>query len=165
VLVGWIFLTYLVGTFSSTWMGHRADRLGHRTTLRASIAIMLAGALITAAPPLVLKIVGLAVFTFGFFGGHSIASAWVARHAGPDKAHAASLYLLFYYAGASLGGWAGGLFWSHLTWTGLVAMLAALLAGALLATAGLPPRVAPTRPSAEAETAELAEAAAAATSP
>jgi len=163
VFVGGIFLTYLVGTFSSTWMGHRADRLGHRATLRASIALMLAGALITAAPPLILKIAGLAVFTFGFFGAHSIASAWVARHAGADKAHAASLYLLFYYAGASAGGWAGGLFWTHLTWLGLVAMLATLLAGALLTTLGLPLRVSPAS-TAEAEATEFPEAAAA-TSP
>jgi YNFM family putative membrane transporter len=141
VLVSWIFVTYLVGTFSSTWMGQRADRLGHRRTLRASIAIMLAGALVTAAPPLLFKIGGLAVFTFGFFGAHSIASAWVARHAGAAKAHASSLYLLFYYAGASAGGWAGGLFWTHLGWVGLVAMLAVLLAAALACTLSLPARI------------------------
>ena len=164
VLVGGIFLIYLVGTFSSTWMGHRADRLGHRVTLRASIALMLAGALITAAPPLLLKIAGLALFTFGFFGAHSIASAWVARHAGPDKAHAASLYLLFYYAGASAGGWAGGLFWTHLTWLGLVAMLATLLTCALLTTLDLPPRVFAIVPATDSLETDLAEAAAA-TSP
>jgi YNFM family putative membrane transporter len=143
VLVGWIFLTYLVGTFSSAWMGQLADRTGHRRGLLASVGIMLAGALVTAAQPLLLKVLGLAVFTFGFFGGHSIASAWVARFAGADKAHASSLYLLFYYAGASIGGWAGGVFWVHLGWSGLVGMLAAALTGALACAAGLPPRVQP----------------------
>jgi YNFM family putative membrane transporter len=141
VLVSSIYLVYLVGAFSSPWMGALADRAGHRRLLRTSAAIMLAGALITAGVPLVFKFGGLAVFTFGFFGGHSIASSWVARHAGGDKAHASSLYLLFYYAGASAGGWLGGVFWTQLGWTGLVAMLAVLLSGALATTLFLPSRV------------------------
>lgn len=53
------------------------------------------GAVLTLAASLVLKIIGIAVFTFGFFGSHSIASSWVGRRARAAKAQASSLYLFF----------------------------------------------------------------------
>lgn len=140
--VGWIFLVYLVGTFSSAWMGRLADRLGRRKVLWTGVALMGVGAMLTLAGPLPLQILGIAIFTFGFFGGHSIASSWVGRRARAHRAQAASLYLLFYYAGASVGGWMGGLFWSAQGWPGLVAMVALALALALVLSqrlTGIPP--------------------------
>ncbi|AKU27922.1 hypothetical protein IB49_17815 [Geobacillus sp. LC300] len=44
---------------------------------------------------MLVKIAGLALFTFGFFGGHSIASAWIGEQAHVYKAQASSLYLLY----------------------------------------------------------------------
>jgi YNFM family putative membrane transporter len=126
-LVGWIFIVYIVGTFSSTWMGRLADRFGRRKVLWIGIAIMLAGGLLTLTTLLWLKIFGIAVFTFGFFGAHSIASSWVGRRAVHDRAQASSLYLFFYYVGSSIGGTAGGTFWSHFGWGGVIAMVAAFL--------------------------------------
>lgn len=130
--VGWIFLLYLVGTFSSAWMGRLADRLGRRKVLWTGVATMGAGAVLTLAGPLALQIFGIGVFTFGFFGGHSIASSWVGRRVRSNRAQAASLYLLFYYAGASVGGSAGGLFWSAFGWPGVIAMVAIALGLALV---------------------------------
>lgn len=126
-LVGWIFIVYIVGTFSSTWMGRLADRFGRRKVLWIGIAIMLAGGLVTLTTLLWVKIFGIAVFTFGFFGAHSIASSWVGRRAIHDRAQASSLYLFFYYVGSSIGGTAGGTFWSHFGWGGVIAMVAAFL--------------------------------------
>ncbi|OAJ73806.1 hypothetical protein AYJ08_12195 [Brevibacillus sp. SKDU10] len=122
-IVGWIFIVYLVGTFSSTWMGKMADRLGRAKMLWMSLAIMFGGIGLTLEPHLFSKIAGIAIFTFGFFGGHSIASSWVGRLATHDKAQASSLYLFFYYAGSSLGGTFGGLFWSLFGWAGVVGMI------------------------------------------
>lgn len=136
-LVGFIFVVYLVGTFSSVWMGRLADRVGRRKVLWLAVSIMLAGAWITLVTPLALKILGVAVFTFGFFGGHSIASSWVGRRALRDKAHASSLYLLFYYAGSSVAGSLGGIFWSGYGWVGVVGMITVLLVVALILSARL----------------------------
>ncbi|AYK05170.1 MFS transporter [Brevibacillus laterosporus] len=122
-IVGWIFIVYLVGTFSSTWMGKMADRLGRAKMLWMSLVIMFGGIGLTLEPHLFSKIAGIAIFTFGFFGGHSIASSWVGRLATHDKAQASSLYLFFYYAGSSLGGTFGGLFWSLFGWAGVVGMI------------------------------------------
>ncbi|MDD4599447.1 Inner membrane transport protein YnfM [bioreactor metagenome] len=130
--VGALFTLYLIGTFSSTFMGGLSDRFGPAKILSLSIFIMLCGGLITLMSSLVIKIAGLAVFTFGFFGSHSVASSWVGKCCPGDKARAASLYLLFYYFGASVVGTVGGLFLAQYGWPGVVLIAGLILGGALL---------------------------------
>lgn len=131
-IVGGIFILYIVGTFSSTWMGHIADQYGRNKAFLIAISVMLLGALITLNINLILKIIGIALLTFGFFGGHSIASSSIGRLAAHDKAQASSLYLFFYYVGSSVGGTAGGRFWTTYGWPGVVGMISAFLVLALL---------------------------------
>ncbi|MDR3599342.1 MAG: MFS transporter [Desulfosporosinus sp.] len=131
-LVGWIFVLYIVGTFSSTWMGRLADIHGRRQILWIALLIMASGAALTLSTLLVLKILGIAIFTFGFFGSHSLASSWVGYQAIHDKAQASSLYLFFYYVGSSIGGTAGGTFWSAFGWGGVISMILCFLLLALL---------------------------------
>jgi len=126
-IVGWIFIVYLTGTFSSTWMGRLSDSLGRKKVLWIGLVIMAAGAVVTLAAPLVFKIIGIAVFTFGFFGAHSIASSWVGRRARTAKAQASSLYLFFYYSGSSIAGTAGGFFFSNFGWKGVIGFIICLL--------------------------------------
>lgn len=138
-IVGFIFILYLMGTFSSTWMGRLADRHGRQKLLWSALLIMLAGILITLSVSLVLKIIGIAFLTFGFFGGHSIASSWVGHLASHDKAQAASLYLFFYYAGSSVGGTLGGTFWSLYGWSGVVGMISCFIILAFILSIRLSP--------------------------
>lgn len=126
-IVGWIFVIYLVGTFSSAWFGSLADRYGRQRMLLLAIAIMLAGAIVTLNGLLTLKVIGITVFTFGFFAAHSIASGWVSKRASHDKAQASSLYLFFYYFGSSVGGTVGGVFWMKYGWMGVIVMIALFL--------------------------------------
>lgn len=130
--IGLIFIVYLTGTFSSAWMGTLADRKGQGPIALISILIMGVGGLLTLIPHLMWIILALAVFTFGFFGAHSVASRWVGDFAKQHKAQASSLYLLFYYAGSSLVGFFGGDFWSHWDWTGVIGLISVLLVLALL---------------------------------
>lgn len=138
-LVGFIFILYLMGTFSSTWMGRLADKHGQQKILWSALLIMVFGVSITLSIPLALKIVGIAMLTFGFFGGHSIASSWVGRLAVHDKAQAASLYLFFYYVGSSIGGTLGGTFWALYGWTGVVGMIICFIMLALFLSTKLSP--------------------------
>ncbi|MFB5284421.1 MFS transporter [Peribacillus sp. Hz7] len=132
-VIGFIFFIYLVGTFSSTWMGKMADRFERTKVMVLGILIMAVGALVTLAAPLALKIIGLALFTFGFFGAHSIASSWVGLLADKtEKAQASSLYLLFYYAGSSIVGAVGGLFLHRFAWPGVIASVSILLMLAMM---------------------------------
>ena len=130
--VGLLFSVYLVGTFSSTFIGHLAGRLGRRKVLWTMFVVMLAGLALTLCSSLTLIVAGIAVITFGFFGGHSIVSSWVGRRAGNAKAQASSMYLFFYYLGSSLAGAAGGLFYAAHGWTGVASFVAMLFALGLL---------------------------------
>lgn len=133
-VVGLIFSVYLIGTFSSAWMGHLAGRLGRRKVLWTAFALMLAGVLLTLTQPLLLIVLGIVAITFGFFGGHSIASSWVGRRAGAAKAQASSMYLFSYYMGSSLAGAGGGLFYASHGWSGVAGFVGVLvLVGLLIA--------------------------------
>jgi len=69
----------------------------------------------------------------GFFLTHSIASSLVGQVAVESKGHAASLYHVFYYAGSSLAGVAGGWFFAHDGWSAVVFFaLTLMLLGALI---------------------------------
>lgn len=130
--VGFIFAIYLVGIFSSAWIGSLADRVGRVTMLASMTALMLAGVGLATARPLAVVIVGISVVTFGFFGGHSVASSWVGLRTTHAKAQAAALYLFFYYLGSSVAGSSGGLFWDRWGWIGVVGFVATLCAASLL---------------------------------
>ncbi|MBZ6077541.1 MFS transporter [Microvirga puerhi] len=129
--IGAIFTVYLVGTFSSTFVGHLAGRLGRRKVLWTMILVMLAGLTITLSQNLLLILLGIVAVTFGFFGAHSIASSWVGQRAQIAKAQASALYLFAYYFGSSAVGTLGGVFWSAWNWAGVTALVAVLLLAAL----------------------------------
>ncbi|MEK4426179.1 MFS transporter [Solibacillus sp. FSL K6-1523] len=126
-VVGWIFIVYLVGSWSSAWFGSLSDRFGRQRVLYIGIFIMMSGGLLTLPESLYVKIIGITVFTFGFFGSHSIASGWVSRRAIKDKAQASSLYLFAYYLGSSFGGTLGGVFWVRYGWIGIIVYITSAL--------------------------------------
>ncbi len=128
---GAIFLVYLLGGPASAWFGRLGGRHGRGRMMIAAMALMLGGLFLTATTSLVVSIVAIAILTAGFFGAHSIASGWVSRRATTARAAAASLYLFAYYAGSSLFGSLGGLFWSGYGWPGIMAVVTVLLAAAV----------------------------------
>jgi YNFM family putative membrane transporter len=130
--VGAIFIVYIFGIGSSTWVGDLAGRLGRRKVFWATTATMLAGLAITLMKPLAVIVAGIAILTAGFFGAHSVASSWVGLRAQHSKAQASALYLFFYYLGSSIVGSCGGLFWSAAGWRGVVAFTGSLLTLALV---------------------------------
>ena len=132
--IGAMSVLYLVGMFSAVWAGRLADRLGRRRVLWMVMALMLAGLLLTLSNALVLIVAGMALFTFGFFATHSVASSWVGMRARAPQALAAALYLFFYYMGSSVIGSLCGLAWSAGGWPAVVALLAAALGAAILIT-------------------------------
>lgn len=133
-VVGLIFSVYLVGTFSSAWMGQQATRHGRGRVLGICYGLIALGIVMLALPWLGCMAVGIALVTFGFFGGHSVASSWVGSRAGVMRAEASALYLFAYYLGSSLAGAAGGVFYTRWDWWGVCAFTAVLTAiGATIA--------------------------------
>ena len=129
-VISLIFLIYFLGSLSSAMMGRLIQRFGRRFVVRATIAAMACGILLTLSQSLISIITGIALFTCGFFGIHSIASGWVSRRATSYRAQASSLYLFSYYLGASISGTLGGYFWGSYAWSGVAAMICLLLLAA-----------------------------------
>ncbi|WP_419951347.1 MFS transporter [Methylobacterium sp.] len=142
--IGAIFVVYLAGTFSSAVTGEIASRLGRRRVLWLAILLGIVGILLTLSERLPVIIAGIVVVTVSFFGAHSVASSWIGRRALRDRAQASSVYLSLYYLGSSVLGTAGGWFFDHAGWTGVVAFFGGLYGLALaiaLRLSRLPPLV------------------------
>jgi len=99
--------------------------------INLAIGTMVVGALITLSGEVSTIVVGIGFLTVGFFGAHTIASAWVGSRARSARAQAASLYLFSYYLGSSVSGTLGGFFWSDFGWQGVICLIVVLLVLAL----------------------------------
>ena len=116
-VVSLLFLAYLSGTWSSGTAGRIAAAHGRRVVLASSGTVMLAGLLATLVPSIPVIVVGLLLFTAGFFAAHAVASGWTPVAADPQaRAQASSLYYLGYYGGSSLFGWLLGLVFVSAGW-------------------------------------------------
>ncbi|SEQ28296.1 MFS transporter, YNFM family, putative membrane transport protein [Amphritea atlantica] len=120
VWIGLLFLTYLTGTVGSTLSGRLAQQYGQLNCMKAGILILISGSLLTLSSALPLIVTGFFINSFGFFFAHSSASSWVSHQATHARASASSLYLVFYYLGASSGGFYLDPFWHWLGWEGVV---------------------------------------------
>jgi len=130
--IGSIFLLYAVGSVSSAWAGHAAGRLGRPRIVLLMSVCMAVGIVITLASSLPVIILGVAVFTAGYFAVHAVASGWVGRRAGPRRGLVSALYLSSYYLGSSVIGSAAGWPWSHDGWPGVVAALLSCVGGVVV---------------------------------
>ena len=131
-VVGVIFLMYLSGTVTAAVAGRVAERFGRAGVLLVSEAVTLGGLLLTASSSLSVVLVGVLLFTAGFFAAHAIASGWVGLLAREHRAEASSLYLFAYYVGSSVLGACAGLAFSRGGWGVEVAYIAVFLVAALV---------------------------------
>jgi MFS transporter, YNFM family, putative membrane transport protein len=137
------FLAYGAGTVTSATAGRLADRQGRTIVLLACMAVTVAGLLLMFVNILWLIIVGLVVFTGGFFASHSVANGWVGSRApAASRGQAAGLYQFSYYAGSSVGGLLGGAAYTAWGWSGMTVLLLCWLAmaaaGVVLARPAMP---------------------------
>ncbi len=118
--LGLLFLTYLTGTLAAGFSGRLVAGRSQPLAMALGILILMAGSLLTLIPHLAVIVLGFFVNALGFFFAHTQAAGWVTRHAQTARASATSLYLTFYYAGATLGGLYLNLFWDWAKWVGVV---------------------------------------------
>ncbi|MEB4593363.1 MFS transporter [Candidatus Thiothrix sp. Deng01] len=118
--LGMLFLTYLTGSFAAAGSGRAAQYLSAPVGMALGILLLMGGSLLTLIPNLTTIVFGFMVSSFGFFFTHSLASSWVSHHALKARASASSLYLVFYYMGASAGGFLLEPFWQWQGWLGIV---------------------------------------------
>lgn len=118
--LGMLFLTYLTGSFAAAISGRIVQYLSAPVGMALGILFLMGGSLLTLMPSLSAIVWGFMVSSFGFFLTHSLASGWVSQHALQARASASSLYLVFYYMGASAGGFVLAPFWAWQGWLGIV---------------------------------------------
>lgn len=118
--LGFLFLTYIAGTFSSTLAGKAAQKIKQSVCIAIGILIMIAGMALTMPSHLFMIACGLVFLSFGFFFAHSCSSAWVTKYAKAAKGSASSIYLTSYYLGGSLGSFYLGFFWHYFHWSGVL---------------------------------------------
>jgi YNFM family putative membrane transporter len=107
-------------------MGQQATRHGRSRVLAICYGLIALGIVLLALPWLGCMAAGIALVTFGFFGGHSVASSWVGSRAGTLRAEASALYLFAYYLGSSVAGVIGGVFYTHWDWLGVCGFVGVL---------------------------------------
>lgn len=145
-VVGLIFLLYLFGTLASARAGHLTALHGRGAAMLIGAAMAVIGMPLTASGLLWLVLPGVALFTYGFFTVHSVASGWVGALAPLARGEASGTYLACYYLGSSVLGYLSGHVMRAFGWAGLVAWLVGLiLVGCALAAmvahaAGTAPR-------------------------
>jgi len=134
-LAGLVFLTYALGSVSSTLAGRWSARTaGPRPVVPIGVTVAVVGVLLTLSGSLPVVVAGVAVLVVGFFAAHGVASGWVAARASlgaGGAGQAASVYLLAYYGGASVAGAVAGWAWSSGGWERVVVLALSLLGAAL----------------------------------
>lgn len=126
-VAGLVFLLYLAGTAVATVAGRLADRIGRHRVLAGTVVLMGAGLALTIPDNLITLVLGMSLCTAGFFGAHTVASAWVGVLAAGNRGAASSLYLFSFYVGSGVIGGASGIAYTKHGWAGLVVCDAALL--------------------------------------
>ncbi|QCI17419.1 MFS transporter [Buchnera aphidicola (Aphis helianthi)] len=131
--IGLLSIIYLTGVYSSPKAGILINKYNKGKILVISLLLMIVGLLITQFNQITTIILGLIIFSGGFFASHSIASSWVSAYAKFAKVQATSLYLFFYYLGSSIFGTFSGYFWFYSKWLGIsIFMIIVLICGIFL---------------------------------
>jgi YNFM family putative membrane transporter len=118
--LGLLFLTYLTGTLAAGFSSRLVAGRSQPRAMALGVSILMTGSLITLIPHLGAIVLGFFINALGFFFAHTQAVGWVTRQAQRARASATSLYLTFYYAGATLGGIYLDPFWHWGGWVGVV---------------------------------------------
>ncbi len=119
-LLGMLFLTYLSGTVGSFVSGRFAAVMPQPLIIAGGVICLMMGSLLTLQGSVLAILSGFLLNAFGLFVAHSSVSSWVSHNATHAKATASSIYLVFYYLGASTGSLYLDPFWRWMAWDGVV---------------------------------------------
>ena len=124
--ISYTFFAYGFGVVGAPFAGWLAGTFGMKPIRIAGIIVLSLGIFLTIFSALPMIIIGLCVSCLGFFTAHSLTASTVAEEATHHKGSAASLYLVAYYIGVTLGSSAVGPVWNMSGWNAIV-IIAGLL--------------------------------------
>jgi YNFM family putative membrane transporter len=142
--LSYLFTVYLFGAIVVPFAGRLIDRVGFRTTLLGALSLSAAGIALTLIPSIPTILIGLATTSAALFICQSATTTSLREFAPNANSSATGLYVFFYYAGGSLGGYLPSFLWSVGGWSACVALILAChfiaTAAAFLFWRGLPLR-------------------------
>jgi predicted MFS family arabinose efflux permease len=125
--LGALFVTYLVGSVLTPWIGWAVGRFGRRPFMVGVIAVWLAGIALTLAPSLPLIVAGLALGAGCGLICQAVSTGYVTVTAKAGRSSAVGLYVTGFYLGGSFGAAVGAIAWTLGGWPACVALVAAML--------------------------------------
>ena len=125
--LGALFVTYLVGSVLTPWIGWAVGRFGRRPFMVGVIAVWLAGIALTLAPSLPLIVAGLALGAGCGLICQAVSTGYVTVTAKAGRSSAVGLYVTGFYLGGSFGAAVGAIAWTLGGWPTCVALVAAML--------------------------------------
>ncbi|SJM29016.1 MFS transporter [Mesorhizobium delmotii] len=129
--LGLVYFVFLPSMLTTPLAGRVAAGLGPRIGIDATLALAVLGLLLLLTSRLPIVLGGMALVAIGTFLAQAIATGHVSRTASRDRAAASGIYLASYYAGGLAGSFVIGQIYDRIGWTACVAVLAAVLAGAI----------------------------------
>lgn len=130
--LGLVYFVFLPSMLTTPLAGRVAARLGPRIGIGATLALAILGLLLLLTPSLPIVLAGMALVAIGTFLAQALATGHVSRTASRDRAAASGIYLASYYTGGLAGSFVIGQIYDRIGWTACVAVLAAVLAGAIV---------------------------------
>lgn len=127
-----IFAVYLLGVVITPLSTRLLERFGSARTVLVAVTLSMCGVLLTLLSPLYAVVLGLAVMSSGVFITQSATISYIAVNVKTGRSLASGLYYMSYYAGGSLGAWAGGLAYAQGQWSLTVLLLLGVQVMALL---------------------------------
>ncbi|RWM04897.1 MAG: MFS transporter [Mesorhizobium sp.] len=129
--LGAVYFVFLPSMLTTPLAGRVAASLGPRGGIGATLALAIVGLLLLLVPNLPIVLAGMALIAVGTFLAQAIATGHVSRTASRDRAAASGIYLASYYGGGLAGSFLIGQIYDRVGWIACVAVLAAVLAGAI----------------------------------
>ncbi|TIP05990.1 MAG: MFS transporter [Mesorhizobium sp.] len=129
--LGAVYFVFLPSMLTTPLAGRVAASLGPRGGIGATLALAIVGLPLLLVPNLPIVLAGMALIAVGTFLAQAIATGHVSRTASRDRAAASGIYLASYYGGGLAGSFLIGQIYDRVGWTACVAVLAAVLAGAI----------------------------------
>ncbi|MEG0795549.1 MAG: MFS transporter [Odoribacter sp.] len=125
--IHYIYLMYIFGVFGSIATAGLTRRFNHFTVFKIALLLSATVILLLYITNFWIVALGLAAFTFNFFVVHVLCNRIVSDYNVAKRSVTISIYLLAYYLGSSLLGWATGVILDLFGWQYFLAGLIALL--------------------------------------
>lgn len=127
-----IFSVYLIGMVITPLSARLIGRFGSVHTMIGAVCLSALGLSATLLEPLALIIGALMFMSSGVFITQAATINYIAHHVKEGRSLASGLYYMAYYGGGTLGAWLCGIAYTRQGWPGVVGLLLAIQALALV---------------------------------